>query len=385
MSDYTPSGNPVDGTAGDATEIRDEFALIQAAIATKLEANDALGTPASGVLTNCTGTAAGLTAGAASAVAVGGVTGLGTGVGTFLATPSSANLRAALADETGTGAAVFATSPTLVTPVLGVATATSVNGLALKSGNSNVGLGTSAFTTDSQNVAVGQSAAAANSTPKNDCVAVGAFAGVFSDGNNSVSVGSFAGHGGTAGATTSGSVLIGKSACYDSSGAGTNSIFNSVYIGLEAGQTWASSGTLSSSNNIAIGYLAAPSSGTASNTVTLGNSSIATLRCQVTSITALSDARDKTDVVPLPSGIDTVMALNPVRFTWNMRDGGKVGIKDAGFIAQDLQTVDDEYLRLVYAENPEKLEASYGRLIPVLVKAIQDLQQQINQLKRSTP
>jgi hypothetical protein len=45
----------------------------------------ALGTPSSGVLTNCTGTAAGLTAGVASAVAVGGITGLGTGVATALA------------------------------------------------------------------------------------------------------------------------------------------------------------------------------------------------------------------------------------------------------------------------------------------------------------
>lgn len=48
-----------------------------------------------------------------------GVTGMGTGVSTFLATPSSANLAAALTDETGTGANVFATSPTLVTPNLG--------------------------------------------------------------------------------------------------------------------------------------------------------------------------------------------------------------------------------------------------------------------------
>jgi len=44
-----------------------------------------LGTPQSGVLTNCTGTASGLTAGVASAVAVGGITGLGTGVATALA------------------------------------------------------------------------------------------------------------------------------------------------------------------------------------------------------------------------------------------------------------------------------------------------------------
>lgn len=79
----------------------------------------ALGTPASGTLTNCTG------------LPVGSVTGLGTGIGTFLATPSSANLAAALTDETGSGALVFATSPTLVTPTLGVASATSVNKVAI--------------------------------------------------------------------------------------------------------------------------------------------------------------------------------------------------------------------------------------------------------------
>jgi len=51
--------------------------------------------------------------------AVGSITGLGTGVATWLATPSSANLLAAVTDETGTGSLVFATSPTLVTPILG--------------------------------------------------------------------------------------------------------------------------------------------------------------------------------------------------------------------------------------------------------------------------
>jgi hypothetical protein len=44
---------------------------------------------------------------------------LGTGVSTFLTTPSSANLAAAVTGETGSGALVFATSPTFVTPVLG--------------------------------------------------------------------------------------------------------------------------------------------------------------------------------------------------------------------------------------------------------------------------
>lgn len=76
----------------------------------------ALGTPASGTLTNATGLPIST-----------GVSGLGAGVATFLATPSSANLATAVTDETGSGALVFATSPTLVTPALGVASATSIN------------------------------------------------------------------------------------------------------------------------------------------------------------------------------------------------------------------------------------------------------------------
>lgn len=51
-----------------------------------------------------------------------GITSLGTGVATFLGTPSSANLISAVTDETGTGALVFANTPTLVTPVLGTPT-----------------------------------------------------------------------------------------------------------------------------------------------------------------------------------------------------------------------------------------------------------------------
>jgi hypothetical protein len=55
------------------------------------------------------------------------ISGLGTGVATWLATPSSANFAGAITDETGTGSVVLATSPTLVTPVLGAATGTSLS------------------------------------------------------------------------------------------------------------------------------------------------------------------------------------------------------------------------------------------------------------------
>ena len=68
----------------------------------------ALGTPSSGTLTSCT-----------DLPVATGISGLGSGVATFLATPSSANLASAVSDETGSGALVFANSPTLVTPALG--------------------------------------------------------------------------------------------------------------------------------------------------------------------------------------------------------------------------------------------------------------------------
>jgi hypothetical protein len=55
-----------------------------------------------------------------------GITSFGTGIATFLGTPSSANLAAAVTDETGSGALVFGTSPTLTTPNIGAATATSI-------------------------------------------------------------------------------------------------------------------------------------------------------------------------------------------------------------------------------------------------------------------
>jgi hypothetical protein len=82
--------------------------LISPTLASPTMTTPTLGTPASGTLTNVTGLP----------VAT-GISGLGTNVATFLATPSSANLAAALTDETGTGANVFANSPTLVTPALG--------------------------------------------------------------------------------------------------------------------------------------------------------------------------------------------------------------------------------------------------------------------------
>jgi hypothetical protein len=241
-------------------------------------------------------------------------------------------------------------------------TAVGFNALAVTTtGANNVALGSEALlasTTATGNIAIGRLALATNTTNSGN-TAVGTTALTVATANHNTAFGTDAGKAVTTGTQN---VLIGRSA----GNSGTNDL-------------------TTGSNNIIIGYNAAASSATASNVITLGNSSIATLRCQVTTITALSDARDKTNVADLSAGLGFVNALRPVKFDWNMRDGGKVGIPDTGFIAQDLQSVQAttgiEIPDLVFAENPDRLEAGYGKLIPVLVKAVQELSAEVERLK----
>ena len=130
VSEILPVEN---GGTGSSTATGTGLAVLQSSPSLN---TPALGTPTAGVLTSCTGLPIST-----------GVSGLGTGVATFLATPSSANLKAAVTDETGSGGAlVFATSPTLVTPNIGAATATSLaaTGAITSSGTAGIGYVTGA-------------------------------------------------------------------------------------------------------------------------------------------------------------------------------------------------------------------------------------------------
>jgi hypothetical protein len=123
----------------------------------------------------------------------------------------------------------------------------------------------------------------------------------------------------------------------------------------------------------------------ASNQITLGDSSITTLRCAVTTITSLSDARDKKDIAPLKtmSGITFVDKLNPVDFVWNMRDGGKVGIPAQGFIAQELLVALEgkNYVDGIVQQGGEYMSVAYQNIIPLLTKAIQELSAKVETLE----
>lgn len=146
------------------------------------------------------------------------------------------------------------------------------------------------------------------------------------------------------------------------------------------------------SNLTCIGYNSQPSSGTVSNQVTLGNSSVTVLRSAQTTITSLSDARDKKNIKDLTLGIDFIMTLQPRIYNWDKREWYENGINDgtkmketpaAGFIAQELDEAQTnagaEWLNLVLKDNPDKWEATPDNLLPITVKAVQELQAEIHE------
>jgi len=227
--------------------------------------------------------------------------------------------------------------------------------------------------------------------PSQECVFIGNLAGAadLSTGGNT-----FIGH--SAGTSN----INGYANTYIGTGSGSQNINGSLntYIGVGAGQQnqqdgntfigWnAGSNSVSGVNSTCIGANSQPSVSNPYSEFTLGNPFVATLRCAATTITAVSDGRDKKEIKELPVGLEFINALKPVKFVWNDRDiEEKRDINDIGFIAQDLKKCQDESgiadsLKLVYESNPEKLEASYGRLIPILVKAIQEMNTEIKSLK----
>ncbi len=189
--------------------------------------------------------------------------------------------------------------------------------------------------------------------------------------------------------------LFSNTTGYSNSGMGTYSLFsNSSGIHNTAVGDSAGYNITTGSNNTLIGYNAFSSIATVSNQITLGNNQITSLRCNVTTITSLSDARDKKNIKDLSLGLDFIAKLKPRQFNWdkrewyddNISDGSKVQESPtAGFIAQELDeaqtTANTEWLNLVLKDNPEKWEATPGNLLPIMVKAIQELNSKCEDLE----
>ena len=251
------------------------------------------------------------------------------------------------------------------------------NAISLSTGISNIVIGGSSgtgITSSSSNILIGNAAGP-----------------LFNAGGGNIIIGNSSM---TRPETYSSNVAIGGNTLFLAGLGGTTCEQNTA-IGVGAGGTTYRSG----SNNTILGYDADTSAASVSNEFTLGNSSVSVLRCAVTSITSLSDARDKTDIKDLSYGVDFIKSLTPREFTWNNRpeirvvrdeDGNETekeiesknkGKKDFGFVAQEVQALDNDTLRLIYNSNPEKLEMSYGKLVPILVQAVKELTARLEALE----
>jgi hypothetical protein len=172
-----------------------------------------------------------------------------------------------------------------------------------------------------------------------------------------------------------------NTACGSTAGFSVTTGSNNTFVGRKAGyiQYGASTNALTTGSNVTcLGLEAMPSSSSATNEITLGDNDITSLRCNVQTISSLSDERDKTAIADISYGLDFINDMRPVQFTWNRRDGSLGAKPDIGFIAQELHDVELDHssssrTRLVNWANPEKLEADYVRSYPILVKAVQEL------------
>jgi hypothetical protein len=262
-------------------------------------------------------------------------------------------------------------------------------------GYSNAALGFRALysnTTGSGNVAVGNEALKGNTTAEAN-VAIGLYALSFgTTGNYNVAVGAYSLMNNTTGQSNTG---VGFAAL-NSNATGS---YNTA-LGQYAGP---GSGASNLSNTSALGYQAAP---TASNTIRIGNDSITSIG-GIVGWSNLSDARFKTNVTANVPGIEFIKRLRPVTFNWDLAkldafhgrevlssDKATGGAREekarkvfTGFLAQEVEDAAMEcgfdFSGIVKPANDESTyNLSYAEFVVPLVRAVQEQQQEIDELKK---
>jgi len=243
-------------------------------------------------------------------------------------------------------------------------------------GDYNTAIGTASMqcnTTGSNNAALGYRAMM-NNTTGNDNFAVGECAlqsNVNGIGNTALGHNAFGSN-----VTGNYTVAVGDNAgTYWANGCNTlSAASDSIYIGRNTRGK-----NNNDSNSIVIGYNACSCG---QNTIKLGNNSI-TAACIHVAWTVISDERDKTDIADLDYGLEFIGDLKPKAFKYrNTRTSSSSdGVCRYGFLAQDIQETEDGDDVIVNNGNEEQLGINSDYLVPILVKAVQDLKARVEALE----
>jgi hypothetical protein len=143
----------------------------------------------------------------------------------------------------------------------------------------------------------------------------------------------------------------------------------------------------SSNYDIVIGFSA--NSQSPDGGIVLGNQNITALHCNVTSITSLSDVRDKMNIKKLPDnfGLQFIRNVEPIAFQWNSRNPECTKKnKEYGFSAQNLIEAKNkselsDHFDITDESDPNSLKIKQSNLIPLLVQTVKDLYKKHNELK----
>lgn len=271
-------------------------------------------------------------------------------------------------------------------------------GESVTSASRNVIVGADAFKTEdisSDNVAVGFGAMAEfdSALSQGANVAIGTYAMQYTESDYNVAIGFQTLQGDSTGFVTGNSnTAVGANALKaTTTGSGNTGVGRATAWTLTTGDNntcigyLAGAAIIAGDNNTCLGYNSQPAGANANNSITLGDANIVALRCNTTSITSLSDVRDKTNIADLTACSTFVKQLEPVSFDWARRDGSMQGHVGHGFIAQQLKAVQEttgySVPGLVSEDNPDKLEAAYGAMLPTVIGALKEALIEIDELK----
>ena len=290
-----------------------------------------------------------------------GITSLGTGVATFLGTPSSANLAAAVTDETGSGSLVFATSPTFVTPLLGTPTSGNLANCTFPTLNqSTTGNAATATALQTARTINGTSfdgtaniTITANTT---NTLTLGTGLGGSSF-NGSAAVTATVSYG-----TSAGTACQGNDARLSDSRQATNTNTQLASLGVGTGAS-GTSGEIRATNNVTAFY---------------------------------SDKRLKDIIGPINNALYKVSKISGIYYTQNKLAesfGYNNYEQQVGVIAQEIQEVLPEAVKFapfdremkdgkeVSKSGEEYLTVQYEKVVPLLIEAIKELQERVKRLE----